>query len=141
MLLKIEENKDSFFIFVLLVFLEHDQLDSYINEMVILNEDEMGNRPTYYCGVCHHQGNAKQDIERHIESSHIQTNPFFCPTCGSSHKTRRTLKIHQRSHKNMQLWYILIFNWNRLFDSRILWISFNLLLFLFQFGIPLIANL
>ena len=97
----IEENKESFFIFVILVFLEHDQLDSYINEMVIQNEDELGNRPTYYCGICHHQGNFKQDIERHIESSHIQTNPFFCPTCGSSHKTRRTLKIHQRSHKNV----------------------------------------
>merc|ERR1712025_777296 len=31
------------------VFLEHDQLDSYINETVIQNEDVLGKRPTFYC--------------------------------------------------------------------------------------------
>ena len=93
------------FIFLFLVFLEHDQLDSYINEMVIQNEDVLGKRPTFYCGICQHQGNTKQDVERHVESFHIQTQPFYCPTCGASYKTRRTLKIHQRSHKNLQLWY------------------------------------
>ena len=52
-----------------LVVLEHEQLDSYINEMVIQNGDELGKRPTFYCGICHQQGNSKQDLERHVEST------------------------------------------------------------------------
>ena len=80
-----------------LVFLEHDQLDDYINGMVLLSEDGHGGRFAF-CGVCQKQG-SKQDIERHIESWHIQTNPFPCEICGKNQKTRRSLQIHLRLHK------------------------------------------
>ena len=79
------------------VFLEHDELDSYIGANSILAEDK-----TFYCGVCHKSGRQRQDIERHIESVHIVTNPWPCQICGSQLKSRRGYQTHIRTqHRNM----------------------------------------
>ena len=77
------------------VFLEHAELDSYISAMCALAADK-----TYHCGVCHKQAARRQDIERHLESVHIVTEPFVCEVCGASMKTRPGLQRHIRSHKN-----------------------------------------
>ena len=80
--------------------MEHEQLDNYISETCLQTEFK-----TFYCGVCQKPGNKKQDIERHIESVHIQTNPFKCDICGSLLKTRKSLQIHLRRHKNDSIAY------------------------------------
>ena len=76
------------------MYLPHDQLDSYIQENVMCSEDDSGK--VAYCALCQQSARYKQDIERHIESAHIETDPFNCNICGSSAKTRRTLKIHMK---------------------------------------------
>ena len=80
--------------FFLSVFLDHDQLDNYIRERCLQSEDG-----AHYCGVCGKPSKFKQDIERHVESAHVETNPFICLLCGFQAKTRRSLKIHARSHR------------------------------------------
>jgi len=83
------------------VFLEHDQIDSYLNEMTFQSMDEVGlGLKSFHCGICQKTGKAKQDIERHIESAHIRTHPYICHFCGSSHKNRRYLKVHQKIHRD-----------------------------------------
>ena len=77
------------------MFLEHAELDSYISAMCSMAEDK-----TYHCGVCHKQATRRQDIERHLESVHIVTEPFSCEVCGASMKTRPGLQRHIRLHKN-----------------------------------------
>ena len=84
--------------FLLLVFLEHEHIDSFLNEMTHQTEDLTGGK-TFFCGICQKNSKAKQDIERHIETHHIQTNPFQCGICGYVSKSRRYFKVHLRSHK------------------------------------------
>ena len=84
----------TFYTNLFLVFVEHGGLEAYISEMCVQCEDK-----SYYCGVCGHQGSGKkQDIERHIESFHIETDPFPCNICGISCKTRRGYQRHVRTH-------------------------------------------
>ena len=80
------------------MYLEHDEIDGYIAQVCSQSVDENGVK-IYVCSVCQKVTRAKQDIERHIESQHIQTRPFECTICGSSHKNRRYLKVHLASHK------------------------------------------
>ena len=55
---------------------------------------------SFCCAVCHQTCRTKQEVERHLESKHIETNPFTCEICGSQSKTRRALKVHlMRHHK------------------------------------------
>ena len=77
------------------MLLEHDELDTYISEMCAVAEDK-----TFYCGVCHKSGRQRQDIERHIESVHILTNPWPCQVCGSLLKNRRGYQSHIRKHRH-----------------------------------------
>ena len=87
------------FIFIFLVFLEHEQIEPYIIEMTLQTEDFIGNR-TFNCRICEKVGRTKQDMERHIESNHILTNPFECELCGKILKTRREIKRHHlKYHK------------------------------------------
>ena len=95
-IVEIKPCKTNWFLFFL-VFLEHDQIGPYINEMLLQTEDNLGIK-TFFCGVCQQGGKYKQDIERHIESHHIETNPFECEACGAFLKTRRALKMHTRAH-------------------------------------------
>ena len=46
------------------MFLEHDQIDSYLNEMTFQSMDEVGlGLKSFHCGICQKTGKAKQDIE------------------------------------------------------------------------------
>ena len=76
------------------VYLEHNQLDTYISETCIQSHDKQ-----FYCGSCEYASEHKQVVERHIESCHILTDPFSCEFCGSSLKTRFGYKRHVRKHK------------------------------------------
>jgi len=79
-------------------YLEHDQIDAYISEICTSSVDEFGIK-THFCGICQMSSKARQDVDRHIESHHIETPPFQCQTCGSFHKNRRGLKVHSKTHK------------------------------------------
>ena len=80
------------------MYLPHEQLDSYIQENVMCSEDASGK--IAYCAICQQSARHRQDIERHIESAHIETDAFACEVCGWETKTRRTLKIHmKREHQ------------------------------------------
>ena len=81
------------------VWLEHDQLDGYIDETCVMTEDEFGGK-SFNCAVCQKVARSKQDITRHIESNHVLTTPFICDLCSSQHKTRRELTRHQKQHKD-----------------------------------------
>jgi len=75
------------------VFMEHEHVESYITSMIYNGDGR------FFCGVCQKDSRQKQDIERHVESNHIETHPYVCQICGSQHKTRRYLKLHQKTHK------------------------------------------
>ena len=87
--------KNKLRLFIVLVFLEHDQLDSYISEMLNQSDDDMGLK-TFFCGICNISSNKKQIIERHVEAQHVDTRPFECHICGKLHKNRRSLQGHYR---------------------------------------------
>ena len=80
---------------IVLVFLEHDQLDSYISEMVTQSEDHLGLK-TFSCGICNTSSHKKQVIERHVEAQHVDTRPYECQMCGKLQKNRRGLQGHYR---------------------------------------------
>ena len=59
--------------------------------MTLQTEDFIGNR-TFNCRICEKVGRTKQDMERHIESNHILTNPFECELCGKFLRQDEKLK-------------------------------------------------
>ena len=78
---------------IILVFLEHEQIDSYVRDLIVQSEGR-----SFLCGVCQKEGKQKQDIERHIESKHIVTRPFECTSCETKLKTKRRLQEHTRAN-------------------------------------------
>ena len=81
------------------VFLEHGEIDSYVETKCIPSTTMEGGMRTFSCVLCEQVARQKQDIYRHIESAHIETNPFSCDICGALLKTRHVLYNHKRSHK------------------------------------------
>ena len=81
------------------MYLEHDQLDGFVEETCVMTEDAVGGK-SYSCALCHKTTKQKQDITRHIESNHVLTTPFICDLCSSQHKTRRELTRHLKQHKD-----------------------------------------
>ena len=80
------------------MYLPHEQLDSFIQENVVYSEDEPGK--SFCCALCQQSARFKQVIERHIESAHIETDPFNCNICGSSFRYSRYLRNHmKKEHK------------------------------------------
>ena len=82
------------------VFLEHGEIDSYVETKCIPSTTMEGGMRTFSCVLCDQVARQKQDIYRHIESAHIETNPFSCDICGALLKTRHVLYNHKRSHKD-----------------------------------------
>ncbi len=50
----------------------------------------------YWCKACGHQSIKLQDVERHIESRHMEWE-ISCKICHKSLKTPRTLKYHLKN--------------------------------------------
>ena len=79
--------------------MEHEHVESYISSMILQSDESYKQGDgRFFCGVCQKGSRQRQDIERHVESNHIETHPYVCPICGSQHKTRRYLKLHQKIH-------------------------------------------
>jgi len=76
------------------VFLTHDKIDAYIQEQTVCQVDSLNGSKYWSCGICQKYLYKKQDLTRHIESFHIQTDPFHCSMCSAQFNTRRACKRH-----------------------------------------------
>ena len=84
------------------VSLQHEQIDAYVEDNCVSMDDGVS-----YCNLCQFSSSHKLksiqrlSVKRHIESMHIQTDPFNCHQCGKALKTRRSLTDHiTRHHKH-----------------------------------------
>lgn len=81
------------------VFVEQENVVAYIEEQTSCQVDSSGTK-FWSCNFCQKFNRDKRDIQRHIEASHIQTDPYICILCQSRFKTRRSLQRHETSmHK------------------------------------------
>ena len=76
--------------------LSHTELDAFYVEHVQPRWDAKG-RKFWSCGLCAKRGSSRQDVERHIESLHVTTDPYGCGVCGASLSTRRGLTRHNHA--------------------------------------------
>ena len=84
------------------VFVEQEKVLEYIESQTTSQVESTGVK-FWICGVCQKILNNKSALARHIESFHVETDPYSCPYCESSviFRTRRALQRHVNSaHKN-----------------------------------------
>jgi len=87
------ENKRNFSETCFSVYLEQDRVLDYIEEHALCRADEGGAR-FWSCGLCHKSLSNKSQTHRHIESFHIETDPYSCIHCDAQFSTRRALQRH-----------------------------------------------
>jgi len=83
------------------VFVEQGGVAEFLEQKSIC--EEFNGVKYWKCSLCHMNHNRKQDLLRHIESLHIQTDPYYCLYCQNSvqFKTKRSLQRHlSSSHKS-----------------------------------------
>jgi len=83
------------------VFVEQEGVAEFLEQKSIC--EEFNGVKYWKCSLCHMNHNRKQDLLRHIESLHIQTDPYYCLYCQTSvqFKTKRSLQRHlSSSHKS-----------------------------------------
>jgi len=84
------------------VFVEQEKVLEYIESQTTSQVESSGVK-FWICGVCQKILNNKSALARHIESFHVETDPYSCPYCEFSviFRTRRALQRHINSaHKN-----------------------------------------
>ena len=87
------------------MFVEQGGVAEFLEQKSIC--EEFDGVKYWKCSLCHMNHNRKQDLLRHIESLHIQTDPYYCLYCQSSvqFKTKRFLQRHlSSSHKGQYSW-------------------------------------
>jgi len=75
------------------VYLEQDKVLGYIEDHVVCQVGESGGR-FWSCGLCQKSLSNKSQTHRHVESYHIQTDPYSCFLCSDQFLTRRALQRH-----------------------------------------------
>ena len=75
------------------VYLEQDKVLAYIEDHVVCQVGESGGR-FWSCGLCQKSLSNKSQTHRHVESYHIQTDPYSCFLCSDQFLTRRALQRH-----------------------------------------------
>jgi len=77
------------------VSLQHEQLDTFIEENVRKEFNK------WCCLICGKIASFRIDIARHIEAKHVSLPELVCDICGTSSKTRDSLRRHvTKFHKN-----------------------------------------
>ena len=92
----------SFITSLVSVFVEQEKVLEYIESQTTSQVESSGVK-FWICGVCQKILNNKSALARHIESFHVETDPYSCPYCEFSviFRTRRALQRHVNSaHKN-----------------------------------------
>ena len=73
--------------------MEQDKVVAYIEEQAIYQVDSNGVK-YWSCGLCHKTLSNKSQTRRHIESYHVQTNPYYCNQCAEQFTTQRGIQRH-----------------------------------------------
>ena len=73
---------------------------AYVEQQCIGQVDQASGAKYWTCGVCHKSLSQKWDLIRHIESFHIETNPYHCVYCDTrvEFKTKRGLQRHTNAN-------------------------------------------
>jgi hypothetical protein len=80
------------------VRLSHAELDAFYAAHVRVDYgDDGGGFKLWSCGLCSQRGHSRRDVQRHLDSHHIATDPYECEQCGSAFGTRRGLTRHRLS--------------------------------------------
>jgi len=85
------------------VYIEQDKVLEYIESQTICQVESSSGVKFWICGICQKILNNKSALARHIESFHVETDPYSCPYCADKvmFRTRRALQRHVNSaHKN-----------------------------------------
>ena len=79
--------------------MEHDRIAAYVEKQCVCLLDQGGVK-FWTCGVCQKALNHKQDVMRHIESFHVETDPYLCHYCDTKveFKTKRGLQRHTNAN-------------------------------------------
>ena len=70
-----------------------EELDSQINTLMRKIENNMGHK-MWECLTCGKMMPGKNDMSRHVESTHIEFPGVSCHLCGKHSKTRNALRNH-----------------------------------------------
>ena len=70
-----------------------EELDSLINTLMRKIENHMGHK-VWECLTCGKMMSGKNDMSRHVESTHIEFPGVSCHLCGKQSKTRNALRNH-----------------------------------------------
>ena len=68
-----------------------------IQTKLIREENEEGGL-LWRCIECGHSNNRKQDVERHIERKHVDSQGFNCYHCGKFCPNKNSLQVHISRH-------------------------------------------
>ena len=78
-----------------------EELDAQINELMQKSSNEFGHS-VWECLACGKIVTHKNDMTRHVESSHIEFPGVCCHICGKLSKTRNALRSHVSTvHKDL----------------------------------------
>ena len=89
--------------YIFSVFVSQDQLAGYLSQHTICETDSSSGTVAWSCAICNKYLNKKYDVLRHIESLHVETDPYLCLYCSQQFKTRRSVQRHTLAvHKTNQ---------------------------------------
>ena len=101
-MLTIDKDKDNLVVnFPFSVYMEQDKVLAYIEDHASCQVDGRGTR-FWSCGICQRSLSNKSQTHRHIESYHIETDPYPCLLCCDQFTTRRALQRHTTAMHNMR---------------------------------------
>ena len=78
-----------------------DELEERVKSMMEKSQNRIasGVKFAYRCKVCGKEGLGR-DIKDHIEANHLKGVVIPCDFCEKTFRSRNTLRLHKRQHKN-----------------------------------------
>ena len=76
------------------------EIETFLTASVAESWD--GERRVFQCLLCNKVAGTRRDAGRHVESIHLQTDPYTCDLCGNELATRRALQRHISTHHTVK---------------------------------------